>query len=120
MVLTGDFNVDQTNPIYNVFVESGVLADSYEVCEIRYAMDGTANGFDPNSFTNSRIDHVFVSPQTRVIRYGVLTDTYRTMTPEAQKYENGNFPKEISFQAYQARTPSDHFPVKVILQLPKK
>lgn len=119
VVLTGDFNVDQTNPIYRVFTGSGILADSYEICEIRYALDGTANGFDPNSFTTSRIDHVFVSPQTRVIRYGVLTDTYRTMTPEAQKYENGNFPKEISFQAFQARTPSDHFPIKVILQLPK-
>jgi len=119
VVLTGDFNVDQNNPIYNVFTGSGILSDSYEICEIRYALDGTANGFDPNSFTTSRIDHVFVSPQTRVIRYGVLTDTYRTMTPEAQKYENGNFPKEISFQAYQARTPSDHFPLKVILQLKK-
>lgn len=119
VVLTGDFNVDQTNPIYRVFTGSGILADSYEICEIRYALDGTANGFDPNSFTTSRIDHVFVSPQTRVIRYGVLTDTYRTMTPEAQKNENGNFPKEISFQAFQARTPSDHFPIKVILQLPK-
>ena len=119
VVLTGDFNVDQNNPIYRVFTGSGILSDSYEICEIRYALDGTANGFDPNSFTTSRIDHVFVSPQTRVIRYGVLTDTYRTMTPEAQKYENGNFPKEISFQAFQARTPSDHFPIKVILQLPK-
>ena len=120
VILVGDFNVDQTNPIYNTFTESGILDDSYEICEIRYALDGTANGFDPNSFTKSRIDHVFVTPGTRVIRYGVLTDTYRTMTPEAQKYENGNFPKEISFQAYQARTPSDHFPVKVILQLPQK
>ena len=120
VILTGDFNVDQTNPIYNTFTESGVLNDSYEICEIRYALDGTANGFDPNSFTKSRIDHVFVTPGTRVIRYGVLTDTYRTMTPEAQKYENGNFPKEISFQAFQARTPSDHFPVKVILELPQK
>ena len=119
VVLTGDFNVDQNNPIYNVFTGSGILSDSYEICEIRYALDGTANGFDPNSFTTSRIDHVFVTPGTRVIRYGVLTDTYRTMTPEAQKYENGNFPKEISFQAYQARTPSDHFPLKVILQLKK-
>ena len=119
VVLTGDFNVDQNNPIYSTFVTSGILSDSYEICEIRYALDGTANGFDPNSFTTSRIDHVFVSPQTRVIRYGVLTDTYRTMTPEAKKYENGNFPKEISFQAFQARTPSDHFPIKVILQLPK-
>ena len=120
VVLTGDFNVDQTNPIYSVFVDSGILEDSYEICEIRYALDGTANGFDPNSFTKSRIDHVFVTPGTRVIRYGVLTDTYRTMTTEAQKYENGNFPKEISFQAFQARTPSDHFPLKVIIQLPKK
>ena len=119
VVLTGDFNVDQNNPIYSTFVTSGILSDSYEICEIRYALDGTANGFDPNSFTTSRIDHVFVSPQTRVIRYGVLTDTYRTMTAEAEKYENGNFPKEISFQAFQARTPSDHFPIKVILQLPK-
>lgn len=118
VVLTGDFNVDQNNPIYSTFVTSGILNDSYEVCEIRYALDGTANGFDPNSFTTSRIDHVFVTPGTRVIRYGVLTDTYRTMTAEAQKYENGNFPKEISFQAFQARTPSDHFPVKVILELP--
>ena len=121
VILTGDFNVDQTNPIYQVFVQSGLLADSYEVCEIRYAWDGTANGFDPNSFTTSRIDHVFVTPGTRIVRYGVLTDTYRTMTPEAEKYANGNFPKEISFQAYQARTPSDHFPVKVVLQiLPKR
>ena len=120
VILTGDFNVDQTNPIYGVFTGSGLLADSYEVCEIRYALDGTANGFDPNSFTTSRIDHVFVSPEARVIRYGVQTDTYRTKTPEAEKYANGNFPKEISFQAYQARTPSDHFPVKVILQLKKR
>lgn len=120
VVLTGDFNVDQNNPIYNVFTGSGILSDSYEICEIRYALDGTANGFDPNSFTTSRIDHVFVTPGTRVIRYGVLTDTYRTMTPEAQKYENGNFPKEISFQAYKARTPSDHFPLKVIIQLKKQ
>ncbi|MBR4756560.1 MAG: endonuclease/exonuclease/phosphatase family protein [Bacteroidales bacterium] len=120
VILTGDFNVDQTSPSYAVLTGSGILEDSYEVCEIRYALNGTANGFDPNSFTTSRIDHVFVTPGIRVIRYGVLTDTYRTKTPEAQQYENGNFPKEISFQTYQARTPSDHFPVKVILQLPKK
>lgn len=117
VILTGDFNVDQTNQIYSIFTGSGLLDDSYEVCEIRYALDGTANGFDPNSFTTSRIDHVFVSPGTRVERYGVLTDTYRTKTEEAEKYENGNFPKEISFQTYHARTPSDHFPVKVVIHL---
>ena len=117
VILTGDFNVDQTNSIYSEIVGSEELQDSYETCELRYAWDGTPNNFNPSSFTVSRLDHVFVSPETRVIRYGVLTDTYRTMTAEAAKYRNGNFPREVSFQAYEARTPSDHFPVKAVIEL---
>ncbi len=117
VILTGDFNVDQTNSIYSEIVGSEELQDSYETCELRYAWDGTPNNFNPSSFTSSRLDHVFVSPETRVIRYGVLTDTYRTMTEEAAKYKDGNFPREVSFQAYEARTPSDHFPVKAVIEL---
>ena len=117
VILTGDFNVDQTNSIYSEIVGNEELQDSYETCELRYAWDGTPNNFNPSSFTSSRLDHVFVSPGTRVIRYGVLTDTYRTMTEEASKYKDGNFPREVSFQIYEARTPSDHFPVKTVIEL---
>ena len=36
-ILTGDFNVDQTHQSYDAFVSKGVLCDSYEKCDFRYA-----------------------------------------------------------------------------------
>ena len=59
VILTGDFNVDQNNPIYTTFTASGVLADSYETAARRYAPNGTFNNFNPTLKTDSRIDHIF-------------------------------------------------------------
>lgn len=114
-ILTGDFNVDQTHQSYDAFVSKGVLCDSYEKCDYRYALNGTFNNFDPNSFTESRIDHIFVSPSFHVKRYGVLTDTYRSVRENSKKEEVRDCPEEITIKSYEARTPSDHFPVKVEL-----
>ena len=114
-ILTGDFNVDQTHQSYDAFVSKGVLCDSYEKCDYRYALNGTFNNFDPNSFTESRIDHIFVSPSFHVKRYGVLTDTYRSVRENSKKEDVRDCPEEITIKAYEARTPSDHFPVKVEL-----
>ena len=119
-ILTGDFNVDQTHQSYNAFVEKGVLCDSYEKCDFRYATNGTFNSFDPNSFTKSRIDHVFVSPAFHVKRYGILTDTYRSIVGNGEKENANDCPEEIDIKAYQARTPSDHFPVKVELEFDER
>lgn len=115
VILTGDFNVDQHSPNYAVLTSSGLLDDAYEVTEIRYALNGTFNNFKPDRKTDSRIDHVFVSPDFKVARYGVLTDTYRTAIEDSRAEKSGNFPKEVSLTQYVARTPSDHFPVKVVL-----
>lgn len=101
VILTGDFNVDQTHSSYAALVSNGMLQDAYEVCDFRYALNGTFNNFDPHRFTKERIDHIFVSPVFQVMKYGVLTDTYRNAF-------SGN---------YQARVPSDHFPVKVELKV---
>jgi len=119
VILTGDFNVDQTSDGYKLIAGSGILKDSYETAGIRYALNGTFNGFDPNLKTDSRIDHVFVSKDFRVVRYGVLTDTYRSEvgTESARDIKSGNFPKEVSLHQYIPRLPSDHFPVKVELTI---
>ena len=85
VILTGDFNVDQHDTIYTTFTDSGVLADSYETAAKRFAPNGTFNDFHVDRLTDSRIDHVFVSPSFRVVRYGVLTDTYRTPTAESEE-----------------------------------
>ena len=117
VVLTGDFNVDQYDEIYRIFTDSGVLKDSYVSARLRFAENGTFNSFKSDLFTKSRIDHIFVSPKTRVEAYGVLTNSYwvpDTMTAPSQKASDA--PQEISFQRYQRRLPSDHYPVFVRLQ----
>ncbi|HWK56793.1 MAG TPA: endonuclease/exonuclease/phosphatase family protein [Parapedobacter sp.] len=87
MVVMGDFNVNQHNESYRVLNEGGEVTDAYELAELRYAPSATFNGFDVKRKGDSRIDHIFVSKPFRVIRYGILTDSY------------------------EGKTPSDHFPV---------
>lgn len=96
VILTGDFNVDQKDEIYSIFTSSGLLKDSYEHSKQRFAENGTFNGFNPDRKTDSRIDHVFVSPCFNVMRYGILTNCYWS--------DNEN------------RLPSDHYPVFVRLE----
>ena len=112
-ILTGDFNVDQTSDSYRVLHDSGLLADAFETAPDRYALNGTANAFRPDAVTDSRIDHVFHTRQLKPVRYGVLTDTYRTPLPDSAESRSGNFPGEVTFRNQEIRLPSDHFPVLV-------
>ncbi len=115
VILTGDFNVDQHSPNYAILNGSAELDDSYELANIKYATNGTFNGFNPSNKTESRIDHVFVSKDFLVKRYGILTDTYRTEDNNSKPEGNADFSDEEVLEKYKARTPSDHFPVKVVL-----
>lgn len=100
VILSGDFNVDQYNESYTLINNSGQLRDSYELAPIKLATNGTFNNWDSNGFSDSRIDHIFLSPQLTVNRYGILTDSYREkLTGEKTTYAN--------------RLPSDHFPVLI-------
>lgn len=97
-VLTGDFNVGETSESYAVLRDSELLADTYDLAEIKYAWTGTENGFDPDRKTFRHIDYVFVTPGFRVLRYGILTDTYRSEEPVG------------SAKPFRARTPSEPLP----------
>ena len=120
VILSGEFSVDQTNESYALLNNSGVMRDAYEMADLRYAPNGTFNGFHPDRMTTSRIDHIFLSDDFQVLKYGILTDTYRTPVKEsAEKEKNGNFPKEVSMQKYEARMPSDHFPVMIVVEFAK-
>jgi endonuclease/exonuclease/phosphatase family metal-dependent hydrolase len=110
--LTGDFNVDQNSESYRLLKDSPRFDDSHDVAKIRFALNGTPNKFDGNAKTESRIDHVFVTKGVPVRRYGILTDSYRVATtPDPEDSKSGNFPKEVTFEDYRLRLPSDHFPV---------
>ena len=116
--VTGDFNVDQNDEIYTIFTKSGLMKDSYEASRIRFAENGTFNAFKTNYFTTSRIDHVLVSPSTKVEAYGVLTNSY--WTPDDDPDDNlkaSDAPQQISFDTYIRHNPSDHYPVFVKIKL---
>ncbi len=100
VILTGDFNVDQRNESYTLLNTSGIMKDAYEKSPLRYAMNGTFNSFETDRKTDSRIDHIFLSNEFKVSRYGILTDVY--WTEDAKK--PGRFVPRI---------PSDHYPVVV-------
>ena len=108
VMLSGDFNVDQTNESYILLNESGVMKDAYDTTDFRYITSSTFNSYNPNRLRLAsdgqpqRIDHIFLSPEFNVKKYGVLTDTYR------DKDEEGN---DI------ARVPSDHYPVMIIVEM---
>lgn len=114
VVLTGDFNVAQDNEIYGIFADSGFLKDSYEAAEFRFAPTGTFNSFKPQNFTTRRIDHIWVSDNARVGRYGVLT--YHFWSRESGENSRLNdAPNEIKAEKRTVRLPSDHYPVNVFL-----
>jgi endonuclease/exonuclease/phosphatase family metal-dependent hydrolase len=100
VILTGDFNIDQTNESYKMLAASDILSDTYETAKVRYALTGTFNAFKIDRATDSRIDHIFISDKFRADRYGILTDSYRAPKNDGQA---------------EARMLSDHFPVKVTL-----
>jgi len=45
------------------------------------------------------------------------SDTYWSEIEDGLTINSPNFPKEVSLKEYEARIPSDHFPVKVVLNL---
>lgn len=118
VIITGDFNVDQKDEIYSIFVQSGLLKDSYQSARQRFAENGTFNAYDINIYTDSRIDHVFVSPEAQVESYGILTNSYWVPNDSSSELRKAaDAPQEISFSTYTRHQPSDHYPVFVRLKL---
>lgn len=116
-ICVGDFNVDQHNESYLLLDNSGIMRDSYQIADFRYVPNGTFNAFHADRKTDSRIDHLFLTKEFDVKKYGVLTDTYRSEAKDAKNEQNANFPKEVSMQKHVARVPSDHFPVMIVVEV---
>ncbi len=93
VICVGDFNsTPETEQIKEM---QTILNDAYQVTEIPpYGPVGTFNAFKFDAPMKHRIDYIFVSPQIKVLKYGVLTD------------------------AKDQRYPSDHQPVMIKALLP--
>lgn len=117
VILSGDFNVDQSSEVYDVFASSGILDDSYGKARYRFAPNGTYNAFKPQRTTPSRIDHIFVSPSVDVDRYAILTDMYWAPETGTTAQTDANAPKEVKMKRGSLRNISDHYPVVVKINI---
>lgn len=87
--ICGDFNFNQHDENYKGIQQSSVLTDAFLLSPVKYTPNGTFNGFNITRSSEERIDHIFITKQINVERYGILTDCF-----------SGKFP-------------SDHFPVMI-------
>jgi len=98
VVVTGDFNVGETNPA--VLTLTGAAAggpafiDTFRVLHRDEREAGTFNGFKFGTTGGDKLDYVLVQPGTEVLRAEILRDSRDN------------------------RYPSDHFPVVARLRLP--
>ena len=75
-ILTGDFNVDETDEVYQIFSHSGVLRDCYTNALQCMAPTGTWNAFMQDSRSKARIDHIFVTSDFNIPHYAIFTNSY--------------------------------------------
>jgi endonuclease/exonuclease/phosphatase family metal-dependent hydrolase len=97
-IITGDFNSDPSSKYYNELISldtsSALLMDVSQFSEeTKKQIKGTFNSFDSSKDATGPIDYIFVKPTTSVESFEVIDTLY-----------NGRFP-------------SDHFPVKALLEL---
>lgn len=92
-IFTGDLNGGRKSEWYQALANSGKLADSYTQVKYPYVNNSSFNSFGKEKKSFEIIDHIFVTNQFAVKKWGVLTDTYF-----------GKFP-------------SDHFPVLAVLTI---
>lgn len=83
LILTGDFNsIRQDEPIKII---KDVLKDSREETEtVPYGLEGTIGGSNGGFNVNDRdriIDYIFVNSKIRVLRYGILSDSFGLYYP---------------------------------------
>ncbi|MFD2247158.1 endonuclease/exonuclease/phosphatase family protein [Pontibacter ruber] len=89
VILTGDFNGNHSSEWYQALANSDILKDTFKEVKQPYALSSSFNAFGKQNEGNEVIDHIFVTKDFNVSKWGMLTDTY-----------NGKFP-------------SDHFPILV-------
>lgn len=102
-IFTGDFNCNQNSEPYGIITNSDIFSDSFKLTKNKLAWGGTFNGFDPQKYNHSRIDHIFLGKSFNVKRFGILYLSYRS----EEENDSGS--------AVKVRMPSDHYPVMVEL-----
>ena len=101
-ILTGDFNVDETDEVYQIFSHSGVLRDCYTNALQRMAPTGTWNDFMQDSRSKARIDYIFVTSDFNIPHYAIFTNSY--WIGKSRRNISDHYPVMVKLTYSQAKT----------------
>lgn len=93
VVFMGDLNGGNDSEWYKRLAESTLLKDTYREAKDPFVNNGTFNSFGKNLDSDDIIDHIFVTQDFSVKKWGILSDSYH------------------------GKYPSDHFPVMAVIAL---
>jgi len=93
VIFMGDLNGGNETSWYKTMANSGILKDTYKEAKDPYVRNGSFNDFGSEINSDEIIDHIFISKQFSVLKWGILSDTYH------------------------GKYPSDHFPVMATLKM---
>jgi len=80
VICVGDFNSGPESE--QIKTMQTILNDVHNISETPpYGPEGTTNGFKFDAKMTGRIDYIFVSKKIKVLKYGVLTDSYEQKYP---------------------------------------
>jgi endonuclease/exonuclease/phosphatase family metal-dependent hydrolase len=96
VMFMGDLNGGNESNWYKILASSGTLKDTYKEAPDPYTYNPTFQDFGKLISDSEIIDHIFVSQDFSVSKWGILSDTYH------------------------GKYPSDHFPVMAVVDLNQK
>jgi endonuclease/exonuclease/phosphatase family metal-dependent hydrolase len=86
VVVTGDFNVGETNDALRALTSGGAFVDTFRVAHPDERSVGTFTGFRTDRIDGDKIDYVFVQPGTRVLSASIVR------TARGDRYPSDHFP----------------------------
>ena len=86
VIFTGDLNGGHSTACYQQIVTSGLLKDTYDQAPYPYAFHTSFQAFGKQISGNEIIDHIFITKEFKVKRWGILSDCYHG------KYPSDHFP----------------------------
>lgn len=80
-ILIGDFNVTDTSKAYKILNDS-TMKDAIELSEFNnYGVSFTFNGFNHNTISGRKIDHIFVNDKVDILRHAIIGEKINNLYP---------------------------------------
>jgi hypothetical protein len=94
------------------------LKDSYLSAKYKWVPSGSFPNNNLGKITTARIDHIFVSKSTNVLRYGILNNFYFTVEDKSVVDLEQLKSSDLKNKKIAINAPSDHYPVSIFSEFP--